>query len=264
MGRYGVKASRKRKQNVVTAKISEENCDILSDGSDSDDEGKNVTDLSNLSDNNFRLIVIEKLDTIISRQEVIDVELKGIKESILGLEKSADYHDKQLEEHQALIKQKDEQITVINTKLIESDKEKQALSDRLLALERHSRSFNLRFTGIAENQGEDTFAVLQEAFRRAGLENIRLENVHRLGKSREDKSGRQIIARFISRMDIKVVMRRRNELRSAGVMAFNDLCQTDYMEKKRLAPIMNERYSKKDKVKFQNGKLFINGSVYTG
>ncbi len=58
------------------------------------------------------------------------------------------------------------------------------------------------------------------------------------------------------------MLRKKGDLRNLGVLVFDDLCQTDYDERKRLKPIMKLHYDQGRTVRFTRGMLYINGTPY--
>ena len=83
--------------------------------------------------------------------------------------------------------------------------------EKVLANERHTRGFCLRFNvkKVKERVNEDTTAILTSEFQKVGLDDIKIENSHGVGKPRDDGKGRQIIARFHSRTERNLVLKKR-------------------------------------------------------
>lgn len=136
--------------------------------------------------------------------------------------------------------------------------------EKVLANERHTRGFCLRFnaTKLKESPDEDTTEILTSAFVKVGLLNISIENSHRVGKKRDDGKGRQIIARFHSRPERNLVLKKRKELFLNHMQCFEDLCREDLDEKRKYAELMQEKFDHGAKVFFSRGKWFVNGAEY--
>ena len=75
--------------------------------------------------------------------------------------------------------------------------------EQLLALERYSRGFNLRFYKIPEQTDEDCIDTLENIILNDLNLEAAIENAHRIGPSREDGSLHPIIAKFLYRLEYK-------------------------------------------------------------
>jgi len=179
-----------------------------------------------------------------------------------------------------------------NSKLNE---EISTLKNRVIKLEDYSRRENLRFYNIQENPGESSVEcsrkvmdVLSELG--ANLENIRFHAIHRTGKpdtsassnnavsngvlteSRERASRpprpRQILVRFVSRMDSDWAWANRKKLmnssRFSSVFIDKDLSAESAKQRGKLrAPLREAKELNIGKV-FINGKnLLVNSTVYS-
>ena len=138
--------------------------------------------------------------------------------------------------------------------------------DRILNLERHSRSRNLRFAikGVKESDTEDTTKILNENLAKHGI-NVKIENSHRVGP--KDATGvkeRQIIAAFLERPDRFKVISKRGVLFKAGIAVYDDLCAHDFALKKKYSDQMKTLYAAGKRVKFQRGAWYVNGKLYVG
>ena len=81
-----------------------------------------------------------------------------------------------------------------------------SLHERLLALERYSRGFKLKFYKVPEQTGEDCIATLGKIISKDLKLKPVIENAHRIGPFRDDGSPRPIIAKFLYRPDWELVL----------------------------------------------------------
>ncbi len=140
-----------------------------------------------------------------------------------------------------------------------------------LLIERRSRSYSIRVLGVpadVSRQANDHQKVVAEILSRSDLVPSRLdanevartmEKAHPLGKPVNDKVN--YIARFFARPDRDDVMRRargKRELQGAERIV-EDLTKADLELKKRARPLMEKAYKDGNRVRFQNGKLIIEG-----
>ena len=144
-----------------------------------------------------------------------------------------------------------------NTSTIDS------LYERLLATERYSRGYNLRFYKVPERQQEDCIDTLASILSNdLNLEPV-IENAHRVGPHREDGTARPIIAKFVYRPERHNILRRKKDLKN-GVYISEDLIPEDRKRKTELKDVMKQAYESGKKPKFHNGKLYIDGVLHRG
>ena len=138
--------------------------------------------------------------------------------------------------------------------------------DRILNLERHSRSRNLRFgiKDIKETDKEDTTKILNDNLAKHGIK-VKIENSHRVGP--KDPNGvkqRQIIAALLERPDRFKVISKRADLFRAGIAVYDDLCAHDFAIKKKYSDQMKTFFQEGKRVKFQRGSWYVNGKLFVG
>ena len=182
--------------------------------------------------------VVEESSASEARISQLEADLKGIKEVLKTV----------VDEHEAM------------KKVVTDQKEK------ILANERHTRGFCLRFNvkNVREADKEDTAKILTSEFAKVGLKDIAIENSHRVGKKRDDGSSRQIIARFHSRPQRNLVLKKRKDLFKNHVQCFEDLCKEDLVEKRKHAERMQELFDEGKKVFFSRGHWFVDGEQWSG
>ena len=127
-----------------------------------------------------------------------------------------------------------------------------SLYERLFALERYSRGFNLRFYKVPEQTGEDCIVTLGKIISKDLKQKPVIENAHRVGPSRDDGSPRPIIAKFLYRPDRRDILRNKKLFKN-GTYVSEDL---------DLKAVMQEAYESGKRPKFRNGKLYVDGIPY--
>ena len=108
------------------------------------------------------------------------------------------------------------------------------LEAKLVASERHSRSFNVRLLGVPETGGANYVAtvvdLLDRKFQLSGSAPV-IENAYLIGKAQQDKP-RHIIARFYSCVTRSTVMRTtRTNLRDSPLRFVDVLTKEDLLER---------------------------------
>ena len=147
------------------------------------------------------------------------------------------------------------QLMDYNTFMINS------LYERLFALERYSRGFNLRFYKVPEQTGKDCIVTLGKIIPKDLKQKPVIENAHRVGPSRDDGSPRPTIAKFLYRPDRCDILRNKKLFKN-GTYVSEDLIPEDRKRKNDLKAVMQEAYKRGKRPKFRNGKLYIDGVPY--
>ena len=111
-----------------------------------------------------------------------------------------------------------------------------SLYERLLALERYSRGFNLRFYKVPEQTGEDCIVTLGKIISKDLKQKPVIENAHRVGPSRDDGSPRPIIAKFLYRPDRRDILRNKKLFKN-GTYVSEDLIPEDRKRKNDLKAV---------------------------
>lgn len=209
----------------------------------------------------------EKLNNSVN---AVVAENNSIKEAVdLVVTENLDLR-KEVEELKAQNSKRESDVTDLKNRTLELEKAKDQVKkdtsdgrDRILNLERHSRSRNLRFIlKEREKEKEDTTQMIYDELAKVGV-NIHIEHSHRVGKKDGDRP-RQIIACFDQRPDRFKVLKKRSELFTAGVMVFDDLCAHDYNEKKKHKDFMKELHARDRRVKFMRGCWWVDGEKFSG
>lgn len=145
---------------------------------------------------------------------------------------------------------------------------------KMNTLERHSREYNIRISGIKEvntqtDLKEDCKAKVSDILNKLGVldrssfEEIRetIEVAHRTGKTVNQKP-RQIIAKFYSREIRNEVIKDTKAAKNEASKRFiyEDLTKPDFELRKRALPLMKAAYEGGKKCRFKNGNLYIEGT----
>ena len=154
--------------------------------------------------------VHEKIDAMLNNQQQMLGRIDALEATQKDLEQSAAFLSSSVDDLKADQSKLEMKIQSVEKQVIELDKlhrdlqklceEKvKSISEAQLKAERYSRSFNLRFGGIPEKQGESSMSEVQNILRNhLKLENIVIENAHRIGRQRLDKP-RHIITKLLYR-----------------------------------------------------------------
>ena len=189
--------------------------------------------------------VIERVNTNTDSIEEMKGALTFESKRITDLERLQSKHDDLLVKHD---KTTETLSALLHTSRVEQNRQ-----------ERHSRSFNVRFLGIAEKKDENCRDIIEQLLQRKfGTVGGAIENAHRSGMQGGNQA-RQVIARFYSRATRLDVMRAaRRTLEGTGIRIVDDLTTADLKEKQRVQPYMNWLYSDNRRPAFRNGRLYAN------
>ena len=166
---------------------------------------------------------------------------------------------KQQELEQGLASMK-ESMDALNTteeleRLRNNDEE---LKEKLDNLERFSRDFNIRLLGVNEDEGEDCMDIVLNYITSLGFESasMEVENVHRIGKKRQEKP-RPIIAKLYSRPFkrklLQVAKSAEGKEKLNGVRFVEDFIASNFVIRKKALPFMQKAYEEGKKVRFTKG-----------
>ncbi|KAJ8019400.1 hypothetical protein HOLleu_42041 [Holothuria leucospilota] len=216
----------------------------------------------------------DKVDSMLLNQEQMLGRIATLEATQKDLEKSAGFLSTAVEDLKAEHCKFAEETQRLDIKFQELDKlhghlkkychEKfRSVSEAQLKAERYSRSYNLRFRGIAEKQDENPIAEVQNILRNhLKLDNTIIENAHRVGQRRPNKP-RHIIAKLLYRPQRQEVLTSaRRSLANTAFFITEDLTQEDFKTKARLRPLMDKAFKEGKRPRFRNGQLFVNGEPY--
>lgn len=122
-----------------------------------------------------------------------------------------------------------DQITTLKYVSFTKEKLIQHASDRLDNLEQISRLKNLKITGVAENEVENTDGIVVSLFKRYLFLDLPMDAIDRsfrLGIARMGRS-RPIIVRFVRYCDRDRVYMKKSMLKGTGIVVREDLCKSN-------------------------------------
>ncbi len=214
-----------------------------------------------------------KLDSSISEvKNDLNSKFDEVLGKIAGMEKSLDFAHNELTD----VKEKNHTIEADNKRLkselekCQRDTERLEITmkERLNEIERRSREYNIRIHGLLDNKGEKDHRKLVA---KTLVENKLLPE----GRTVEHAMGLieiahplqikgQYIAKLYSRPCKNSIIREaktklNRESGKEGLKVFEDFTKMDYDRKQRASPQMRAAFEAGKKVRFQRGRLIIDG-----
>jgi len=217
-----------------------------------------------------RLEKLDRLDGIeekMSKLQVIENDIKDVKNDLKGYQQSLEFTQTQLSEvceSVVVLEARCDQLESLKVEIDSLKEKNNHLEQKLIEQETYSRRENVIVSGLQEVPREDCFETAQNMFIRMGVGPFQLQRCHRLGSVRTNsKNPRLLIIRFVSFQDKISVMKNRTKLKGTNVFVNDDFPQE--IEKKRAAlrPLM--RYAKQHdpSATLVLDKLRINGTLYS-
>ena len=208
-----------------------------------------------------------KIDVMIAKQATFEASLSAMNDRVTentnvlaDVIKSVEHESGRIDEFD-LTKSTLAALNDRNSKeLDESRSEIAKLHKEIDSINRYSRSFNVRFVGIAETENEDCVEQIGSIIReRFGLEGKHVENAHRVGRKLDGRP-RHIIVRFFCRtVRTEIRISARTKLAGTPYRVVDDLTQNDLAEKQRIQPYMKKLYEDNQRPSFRNGRLHAGG-----
>ena len=175
-------------------------------------------------------------------------KLSAIETTVKDIEASVDFTSNEI----ITIKSRVDCLEAANQKI-----DSMKLQDQMDNMERFSRSFNLRFLGIPEQDGrEDCVSKLENLIKSTLGLDVSIENAHRTGRSIRGNP-RHVIAKFLKRPERFQVLIRRKEF--SPVLVLEDLIQKDLAYRKLVSSYAKSAREAGKNVKFSRGLLYIDG-----
>lgn len=225
------------------------------------------------------------IDAMESRAKKLDNDVKSVKSEFKNLETNVS----SLGEVFDSVKETAEaNRTVINNnrKSLEQYRQEQQLSENIMAdkmkrmedaneklqnsvtdLKARSMRDNLVFSGIPEQRGEDTEALLQDSLQKKyKLEyEISFERVHRMGRWNEfNEHPRNIVAKFTYYKDREFIRTHAAQKLKGSNVWVNEQYPPEIEERrKKLYPVMRQAKKEKKRAKLVRDVLYIEGEIYT-
>ncbi|KAK4317401.1 hypothetical protein Pmani_011513 [Petrolisthes manimaculis] len=135
------------------------------------------------------------------------------------------------------------------------------LEDRCNYQEDHNRRNNLRFSGIEEQRGGESWEQTAEMVKsviasKMQIPDINIERAHRTGKPLI-QGHRIIVVRFATFVDRELVMRNTNKLKNTNIYVNEDLCAASQALVKSQIPVMKKARSEGKLAYFRHTTLVI-------
>lgn len=216
-----------------------------------------------------------EFDQRLTKVETVLNKVAENSKKLIDVENSVNFAHKEIVDQKHKTAKLENETKELREKLNNCQKElklmKGAVSEELNLIERRSRSYSIRILGVPANksrQMDDHRKFVAEILHKNGLVPAEMgvsdvarsmEKAHPLGKPVGDKVN--YTARFFARPDRDDVLRRargNRELQDAERVV-EDLTKTDLQQKKLARPLMDKAWREGKRVRFQKGKLFIEG-----
>ena len=201
-----------------------------------------------------------KMDNLLSNQAAFESKLEAIERRVTinttvttKLSRATEFNANTIKDQQTVIDSLQKSLAALAQDNVSMSS---SLNAKISRSERHSRSFNVRFLGVPEQDGENCVKLaeklLLDKFHVGGSP---IENAHRTGKAVQGHP-RHVIARFYSRVTRMDVLRTaRAKLSATNIRIVYELTQEDLREKNRVRPFMDELYKRQQRPSFRNGRL---------
>ena len=173
-------------------------------------------------------------------------------------------YDKLEAEHVTLTNKYDKDVQMLTDNVEQLKSENGMLREKLVTQESYSRQQNLVFSGVPECDNENLTEIFESIARdKLNLRHhVKLEDIHRIGRPRENFS-RPFIVRFSFRADRMKVWESKGKLKRTGIYINQDYSREEQAVRKKLLPVMYEARRQNMKAELEGTNLKINGKIYT-
>ena len=208
-----------------------------------------------------------KMDNLLSNQAAFESKLEAIERRVTinttvttELSRATEFNANTIKDQQTVIDSLQKSLAALAQDNVNMSSSLNTLNAKISRSERRSRSFNVRFLGVPEQDGENCVKLaeklLLDKFHVGGSP---IENAHRTGKAVQGHP-RHVIARFYSRVTRMDVLRTaRAKLSATKIRIVDDLTQEDFREKNRVRPFMDELYKRQQRPSFRKCRLYADG-----
>ena len=210
-------------------------------------------------------LLLKRLDTVELKMGAIEQKVNESSQELNNLKSSVDFQQETVEKlsntFQDLAKKNEDMASEMNCLKEHSD----SVSEQLNKLERFSRRNNLRLVGMEEVVDENALTLVKSfIFDHFGMESVEIERAHRVGKKPQDHGrSRQIIFKLLRYTDkVNIVRNARKTLRDTSFRIVDDLTRADLEKKRKLRPLMEQAYRDGRRVRFTDGRLYIDGKLH--
>lgn len=225
------------------------------------------------------------INSLEARYTSLDAEVKQVKTFSSELESSAkalgnifdsvkqtsETNKHEILNHKKVLEQHSETIKKTETRIDSDLKVMKDISDDIrnsvIDLKARSMRDNLVFTGIQEDDREDTEEVLQAFLKRKFKLDyeVQFERVHRVGKYNEfSEYPRNIVAKFTYFKDREFIRTSApKKLRGTRFYVNEQFPPEIEQKRKKLYPVMRQAKKENKRTKLVRDVLYINGEMYT-
>ena len=211
----------------------------------------------------FQADIVKKLQSI---EESYNHKLQEVDVKVTNIAKTCDFVAEKLSAMTLKVNALEEESAKLQTQTNGIETAVRDLNDEVNKLERFSRRNNLRIIGFEEEQNESPLEkvekFLEEKFQRTS---VQVERAHRVGRRQESGKHRQIIVKMLRYTDKVAIMKEAKlRLKDTSFRIVDDLTKKDLDTKVALRPIMKDAYSRGKRVRYMDGRLYIDNVLYKG
>lgn len=231
------------------------------------------TSMNRLSDS------IEQNTQALNALKGLNTQVKNLDKDVKKLDENVSKLDTRVSQLEEELGKANETITKNSNTIINQEREISQLKKSMvklakttkqncedcLDLERYSRSFNLRLSGIKEEPNEKpetSMNKVKEVIKRITGIDVNLEYAHRVGRAQEN-TNRTIIFKLFSRIQVHAILNKRKDFFSSRFPLHRDLPKADLEEKLKYSELMKEKYENNEKVVFTRGSWYVNNVKFT-
>ncbi|KAK3882398.1 hypothetical protein Pcinc_013215 [Petrolisthes cinctipes] len=198
----------------------------------------------------------------------LDIIVEQLKSRIQHSEETITDLVKSLEFTQAEVKELQNEVPVLKTSNNDNKTTIEIMKSQIEELERrtnyqedYNRRNNLRFTGIQEQPGgeswEETAQIVTKLLEdKLQVPTMKLERAHRIGQANPSRQ-RTIVARFEKFGDRETVLRNARKLKGSGIYINEDLCQASQEIRNKQLPLLKEARNLRLPVTSRRGGLVV-------
>ena len=190
----------------------------------------------------------------------IDNNVSDLDTRVLKLETELGKANENIMRNTNVIANQEHEIRELKEKMEKVEKSSKQCCEDCLDLERYSRSFNLRLSGIKEEPNEKPELSMKKAkdiIKRITGIDAEIEYGHRVGKAQEN-TNRTIIFKLFSRVQVRAILNKRKDFFSSKFPLHRDLPKRDLIEKLKFADLMKQKYENNEKIAFTRGSWYVN------
>ena len=207
---------------------------------------------------------LEKLNSLHTQVDDLDAQVQDLDCKVQALEPKVVNLETLVSEQKDIISSQNEEIIQLKNRMKKIEQDSSRIDEERLDLERYSRSFNLRLSGIKEEDNEKPEASIKkvkDVIKKVTGLDAGVEFGHRIGAKREGVN-RTIIFKLYSRVVVHALLQKRKDFFTAKFPLHRDLPKIDLTNKLKHAALMQQKYENGDKVAFVRGHWHVNGRKF--